>query len=810
MQVRITVDVRDISTQLNRATSDMQKFGKNMKDVGTTIGKSFGIAGIALSAGLGLAIKKAMDFEQGLANIKAVAPEVGGEMDKVRALALEMGAKTKYSAVEAAGGMEELIKAGVSTKDIFGGALEGALNLATAGELDLSEAAEIASTALNAFKKDGLSVSQAADILAGAANASATDVHELRYGLAMSSAVAAGMGVSFKDVATTLAVFANNGLKGSDAGTSLKTMLMRLQPATKKQAEEFAKLGLLTKDGGSIFYDAAGNMKPMSDVAEILHTKLAGLTSAQRSAALMTLFGSDAVRGATILFNEGADGVNHMNAEMSKTTAADVAKTKLETLSGQLTILKSTFETAAISIGTALMPALSQITGVIQKVVDWFNQLPASMQSSIAIGAAVAAGLLLLTSVVGFLVAGLGMLIAAEWAAILPVVAIVAGVVALIAIFVAAYAKVDWFRNMVNEAFQFIWNVIQAALGAIVGFIREKLTQIQQWWQENGAMIKQAVQNVWSLLGPIINVAMQVILAIIVGTWNAIKNVINGAINIILGIIKFFAALFTGNWGELWEATKQILMGALELVWGLFQLSFGRIFKFFGSWVGSFLSKAGGFVGDLLGKFTGLFPKLLDLAMRGLNAVKNFFDDIFLKIAQMIATKSQGMANTFLNFVTGLQSIFGKVLDIMTSPFKSAWSAIETIIGKIKSAFSSLVLKIPTPKLPHVSVEMKSKSIAGVPIPYPDFSLNWYKTGGIFSGASAIGIGEQPGVKEAAMPLSGKHMQPFAEAVAKWMPEGSGGGPNITIEKMYVRKEQDIEDVAKKLDKLSRKTRRSL
>ncbi|MGQ7101892.1 phage tail tape measure protein [Escherichia sp. SP-MK] len=131
--------------------------------------------------------------------------------------------------MEAGQGIEELIKAGVSLTDIINGGLEGALNLATAGELELGDAAEIASTALNAFKDDNLSVAQAADLLAGAANASATSVGEMKFGLSMVSAVAAGVGLSFKDTTTALALFAQNGLKGSDAGTSLKTQTSFLQ-----------------------------------------------------------------------------------------------------------------------------------------------------------------------------------------------------------------------------------------------------------------------------------------------------------------------------------------------------------------------------------------------------------------------------------------------------------------------------------------------------------------------------------------------------------------------------------------------------
>ena len=161
-----------------------------------------------------------------MSSIKALTGSTEDQIKVVEELSMKLGSDTAFSALEAAQGIEELLKAGVSLEDIMGGAAKGALDLAAAGNISVAESAEIASTALNAFKDDNISVSRAADILAGAANASATSVQEMRFSLQASSAVAAGVGLSFEDTSAAIAAFANNGLKGSDAGTSLKTMLM--------------------------------------------------------------------------------------------------------------------------------------------------------------------------------------------------------------------------------------------------------------------------------------------------------------------------------------------------------------------------------------------------------------------------------------------------------------------------------------------------------------------------------------------------------------------------------------------------------
>lgn len=328
----------------------------------------------AIKNGIKDTVSKAADFEQKMSNIKAVTGASSDTMKQFNDAAIKAGAETAFSASEAADAIGELSKAGVSTKDILNGGLTGALNLATAGELELKDSAEIASTALNAFKKDNLTVVDAANQLAGAANASATDVGELKYGLSMVSAVASGVGLSFNDTTDALAVFAQNGLKGSDAGTSLKTMLQNLQPSSKAAIDTMQQLGLMTEDGSNQFFDAQGNIKSFADVSQLLKDKLSGLTSQQQQAALKTMFGSDAVRAATIAMNEGAEGAKNMQNEISKVTAADVAKEKLNNLKGAVEGLGGSFETVQIKLGTSVLPMLTLVVQAVDKFVDKLGQ----------------------------------------------------------------------------------------------------------------------------------------------------------------------------------------------------------------------------------------------------------------------------------------------------------------------------------------------------------------------------------------------------------------------------------------------------
>lgn len=402
---KASANLHQIEKNSGEMSTNMKRHFKETADSLDKIGKKSIIMGSAIAAGLGIGVKTAANFEQELQNIKAVTGSSQSDMQKFHDLAIKAGVDTKYSAMEAAQGIEELAKAGLTTSQIMQGGLYGALNLATAGDISVADSAEIASTALNAFRDDHISVAKAADILSGAANASATSVGELKYSLSACSAVASSVGMSFKDTNTTLALLAQNGLKGSDAGTSLKTMLMNLQPHTKAQVGAFVQLGLaqgkvikVSKDGkktyqmmSNLFYDQHGKLKSLADITGILHDKLKTLNPAQRQAALYTLFGSDAIRAANILYKEGAKGANDMWAAMSKVTAAQVGETKMKSLNGSLETLMGSLQTIGIDMGESLLPGINAMVKGVTVLANTFESLPGPIKSVISIGGALTA-----------------------------------------------------------------------------------------------------------------------------------------------------------------------------------------------------------------------------------------------------------------------------------------------------------------------------------------------------------------------------------------------------------------------------------
>ena len=372
--------MRDAATSTQFLSASVQATGdkvtKSLKDIGnasdehlSTLGTNAGIAGLALAAGLGVAVMSFANFDEQMSNLAAVSGASSEAMDELRQSAIDAGAATVFSASEAAQAQVELAKAGVSASDILGGALTGALNLASAGNLDLAQASTIAANAMTTFHLNGSDVPRVADSLAAAANKSAADVDDMGQALSQSGLVASQLGLSLEDTTGSLAMFAQAGLKGSDAGTSLKTMLMRLTPSSKEAEDAMADLGLE-------FFDAQGNFVGIENAAEQLQNKLGGLTQENRQLAMQTIFGSDAIRAATILYKEGGDGVGSWVTKVTDAGyAADLAAKKTDNLKGDLEQLKGSFETVLIESGSDANSAMRSLT---QGMTDFINGVGAA------------------------------------------------------------------------------------------------------------------------------------------------------------------------------------------------------------------------------------------------------------------------------------------------------------------------------------------------------------------------------------------------------------------------------------------------
>lgn len=434
------------------ADTFINSVNKKAADV-TKLGTRLTAASAAGVAGFGLAINVASKFENRLSAIQAVSGATKDEMDRISASALQIGAATSFGATDAAQAFEELIKAGISVDDALNGAAAATVSMAEAGEIALPRAAEIAAAAMNNFNLSAEDMPKIADMVAGAANASAIGVEEFAQSMNQAGAVSSLVGLSFEDMAVAIAEMGNAGIKGSDAGTSLKTMLMNLQPQTKKQINLSKELGLLTLDvskgyntlkekglkpvdktyaglykaaekyvmkteglkagtkglqkateeylmkNGAMqnaFFTSEGKLKSLSEVQDVLQTSLKGMSQQQKIAALETLFGADAIRAAAIMADNGAEGYEKLSKSMNGVAAADVAATRMDNLSGAVEEFKGSVETIAIRVGQLFIPALTKVIQTATVVLNWISQLSDSVYkwaTGLGVAATAASGL---------------------------------------------------------------------------------------------------------------------------------------------------------------------------------------------------------------------------------------------------------------------------------------------------------------------------------------------------------------------------------------------------------------------------------
>ncbi|MGR3870989.1 phage tail tape measure protein [Streptomyces graminifolii] len=371
-----------VRTVTVRLRADVNQYTRSLRDASDRTSQLAGVGakvGAVLVTGFAVAVAAAAKFDKAFSNVRSVTNGTAKEMAGLRAAALEAGKTTAFTATQAADAEAELARAGVSVSDIVGGALKGTLSLAAAGQMDLADSAVIAAQAMNTFGLHGKDVTHIADVLASGANKSAADMHGLGMSLRMGGLLAKQTGLSLEDTVGTLAAFADHALIGSDAGTSLKVMLQRLVPQSDEARGMMDKLGFSA-------YDSQGKFVGLSKLAGNLQKSFSGLTPEARNAAFATIFGSDAVRSATILYELGSKGIDkYVKSVNDSGAAARTAAIQTDNLSGDFERLKGALEVALIEGGSSANGALRDMTQWVTKLINAYNGLPPELQHTVTL-----------------------------------------------------------------------------------------------------------------------------------------------------------------------------------------------------------------------------------------------------------------------------------------------------------------------------------------------------------------------------------------------------------------------------------------
>lgn len=674
-----------LGDKVSKMGDSIKGFGSQMTDVGKSLSMKVTLPILGIGAA---AVATQATFETSMNQLAVATGAPSDALTELSDLAKQMGADTTFSANEAADAMLELAKGGFKPAQIAGGGVQATMALAATEGLALADSAVIVSNAMNTFGIKAAKAGKVADALAGGSIASSAGVSDLAQALAQVGPGATNAGLSLEQTVGALAAFADNGIKGSDAGTSLKTMLSRLVPQTDKAAGMMKRLGL-------DFTDAKGNIVPITEVARQLQTQLGGLSDAQRTTALNTIFGSDATRAATVLMKEGADGLAaYIDATTKQGSAQEMANARMKGTAGVIEQLKGSVETALLAIGEALAPMVQDVANFIKGFVDRFQQLSPAVQKAAVVFGVLAAAIGPVLIVAGMAVSGLGALIGAIGAISLPVVAVVAGIAAFVAAIVVLWNKSEAFRSAVMG----IWEAIKTTVASVVNALKQKLDENRDaldtlrnafstvWEFLQSKVIPIVVQfysnylkNMIAVLGFVVERLIDVagyMVTFAAGVINGIKAVAQFAQGVARHIgeaVAWFtqlpgriAAAFSGAGTWLVDTGKNIVMGLLKGI--------GSVASTIGSW---FLDKIPDWIKTpfkmALGiaspskVFEGYGVNIIDGLIIGLGSKKEAVKERSKEIAQGVIDAGRDMISQWDTELDRLKGIYDSALNEFNS-----------------------------------------------------------------------------------------------------------------------------------------------
>ena len=788
--------------KIDEAGKKIEAFGDSV----TSAGKAVMPASMAV-AGLGAAaVKTAADFDSSMSKVAAVSGATGDDLDALRDKAREMGAKTKFSASEAADAMNYMAMAGWKTEDMLEG-IEGIMNLAAASGEDLATTSDIVTDALTAFGLSAQDSGHFADILAAASSNANTNVSMMGETFKYCAPIAGALGFSAEDTAEAIGLMANAGIKGSQAGTALRTIMNNLTGDIKLSGSALGEVTIATTN-------ADGSMRDLSDILSDCRGAFAQLSESEQAAAAEALVGKNAMSGFLALMNAGEGDIEKLSTAIANCdgTAERMAETMQDNLAGQLTILKSQLQELAISFGEMLMPAIRAIVSKIQTFVDKLNHMSEGQQKAIlTIGLMVAAlGPLLVIigtviSKVGVAMQGFvrlasgvkklgvavkagtgvfGKLGAALGGISAPVIAVVAIIAVLIAAFKHLWDTNEEFRNAITAIWEGIVSKIQAFCQGIV----DRLNALGFDFGSIVDVLKALWDGFCQFLAPIFEAA-----------FNVVSTVLGTVLDVITGLLDIFIGLFTGNWSQMWEGVKEVFSGIWEGITSLFENFLNMIrnladtvLGWFGtSWEEVWTSVKTFFENiwnGITAFFSGIWNGIVSTVTTQINAVKTVVSTVFNAIKTTATTIWNGIKSAITTVVDGIKSkvntVFESIKSTVTSVFNgikstatSVWNGIKaaiitpieaardkvrSVIAAIKGFFSGLKLQLPHIKLPHFKV---SGTLSIAPPSVPHLSIEWYKQGGIMTSPTIFGMngsalmaGGEAGA-EAILPLSGFYKQ---------------------------------------------------
>ena len=674
--------------------------------------------------GVGVAaVKTAADFDSAMSQVAAVSGATGKDFDALRSKAREMGSKTKFSATEAAEAMNYMAMAGWKTEDMLGG-IEGVMNLAAASGEDLATTSDIVTDALTAFGLSAKDSGHFADILAAASSNANTNVSMMGETFKYCAPIAGALGFSAEDTAEAIGLMANAGIKSSQAGTALRTIMNNLAGDVKISGKAIGDVTIATTN-------ADGSMRDLSDILADCRTAFSGLTESEKAQAAESLVGKNAMSGFLALMNAGEGDIEKLSSAIDNCdgSAEKMAMTMQDNLAGQLTILKSQLQELAISFGDILMPAIRSIVSKLQGFVDKLNGMDEGTKRTIVTIALLVASIGPLLIIIGTTISKIGVAMqgfvklangvsklkvaiqggtgvlgklgAALGGVSAPVLAVVAVIAVLVAAFVHLWRTNEGFRDAIIGT----WNRIKDTISGFCQGIVDRLNALGFQFTDIVDVLKTVWDGFCQILAPIFE-----------GVFNHIANILSTVTGVITGILDVFIGIFTGNWSQAWTGVKEIfssiwngissfftnilnvIKGVADVVLGWFGTSWNEVWTniktfFEGIWNG------------IVSFFTGIWETIKNVVQTGIMLIGSIleaavdiitlpFRFIWENCKEIIIAVWDAIKSKVTTVIHAVASVISTVMNAIKTVFTTVWNAIKTVVTTVVNAIKSVVTTV--------------------------------------------------------------------------------------------------------------------